>query len=287
MKTNILYLFTRTPLHVGAGNSVGVVDQPIQRERHTGFPIIPGSSIKGVLRDFFGTPEKGDLVFGKLPEDPKNKEEKAFAGGVSFSEAKLLLFPIRSAKGCYALATSPLALARFKRDAKITLPVPSEPEIGTCLAGAPVTIGKDDKASTVLEEYTFKRVEDFPADWKEVLLSTFPGDPVLQSAADRLILLSEEDFSHFARNACQVHQHVAIDPKTGTKKDGALFNEETTPSETLFYAALTKVVRSPEQEKAVDEKLKSLHEEQLIQFGGNATTGLGLCSAILQSTKEA
>ena len=47
MTTKILYLFTRTPLHVGAGASVGAIDQPIQRERHTGHPIIPGSSIKG------------------------------------------------------------------------------------------------------------------------------------------------------------------------------------------------------------------------------------------------
>jgi CRISPR-associated protein Cmr4 len=53
MKQNLLYLFTRTPLHVGAGSAVGAIDQPIQRERHTGFPLIPGSSIKGVLRDHF------------------------------------------------------------------------------------------------------------------------------------------------------------------------------------------------------------------------------------------
>ena len=41
--SRILYLFTRTPLHVGAGASVGAIDQPIQRERHTGFPVIPAS----------------------------------------------------------------------------------------------------------------------------------------------------------------------------------------------------------------------------------------------------
>ena len=51
MTTKLLYLFTRTPLHVGAGSSVGAIDQPVVRERHTGFPIIPGSSIKGVLAD--------------------------------------------------------------------------------------------------------------------------------------------------------------------------------------------------------------------------------------------
>src|ERR1039457_3096263 len=32
-KSKILYLFTRTPLHVGAGASVGALAQPIQRER--------------------------------------------------------------------------------------------------------------------------------------------------------------------------------------------------------------------------------------------------------------
>ena len=42
----ILYLFTRTPLHVGAGASVGAIDQPIIRERHTGFPVIPATSLK-------------------------------------------------------------------------------------------------------------------------------------------------------------------------------------------------------------------------------------------------
>nr|MBP7373092.1 hypothetical protein [Opitutaceae bacterium] len=42
MTTKLLYLFTRTPLHVGAGSSVGAIDQPIIRERHTGFPVIPG-----------------------------------------------------------------------------------------------------------------------------------------------------------------------------------------------------------------------------------------------------
>jgi hypothetical protein len=32
MQTKVLYLFTRTPLHVGAGSSVGAIDQPVQRE---------------------------------------------------------------------------------------------------------------------------------------------------------------------------------------------------------------------------------------------------------------
>ena len=70
----LLLLFTRTPLHVGAGESVGAIDQPIQRERPTGFPIIPGSSVKGSIRaaalDAWGE-EKTKRFFGK--EDDKGK----------------------------------------------------------------------------------------------------------------------------------------------------------------------------------------------------------------------
>ncbi|MBM4152947.1 MAG: hypothetical protein FJ220_05450, partial [Kiritimatiellaceae bacterium] len=53
MNKMIMTLFARTPVHVGAGNSVGAVDSPVQRERHTRIPIIPGSSLKGVLADLW------------------------------------------------------------------------------------------------------------------------------------------------------------------------------------------------------------------------------------------
>src|SRR5262245_11352842 len=102
-KKRILYLFTRTPLHVGAGSSVGAIDQPIIRERHTGFPVIPGTSIKGVLRDTAMRDEKAktdvDAVFG---EGFGSGSKDFSAGHVSFGEAKLLTFPVRSAKGSFA-----------------------------------------------------------------------------------------------------------------------------------------------------------------------------------------
>ncbi len=121
MKQKLLYLFTRTPLHVGAGSSVGAIDQPIQRERHTGFPIIPGSSVKGVLRDHLkrlGDDTLNDL-FGQGGDG-----ENFSAGKVSFGEARLVAFPVRSAKGAFALATSSLALQRFARDAGLSHEVP-------------------------------------------------------------------------------------------------------------------------------------------------------------------
>ena len=165
-KSKILYLFTRTPLHVGAGASVGAIDQPVQRERHTGFPIIPGSSVKGVLRDHLrtlGLDAINDL-FGR-----GGAGEDFSAGKISFGEARLLAFPVRSAKGAFALATSPLALQRFARDAGLEVTVPPPPADMTCLAGSKLVIEKNGQKGAVLEEFRFKVTDPFPVKWEAVL----------------------------------------------------------------------------------------------------------------------
>ena len=74
MEKQIFAIFTRTPLHVGAGNSVGAIDSPVMRERHTRIPIIPGSSLKGVLADLwndgnFRRTDEGKKLFGD--DDPR------------------------------------------------------------------------------------------------------------------------------------------------------------------------------------------------------------------------
>ena len=144
MESRILYLFTRTPLHVGAGSSVGAIDQPIQRERHTGFPIIPASSLKGSFADQWpNTVEDTNGNKKPLSKDGKSVRltvtkngdkavvdeaaesawlfgsdttDLSFAGSLLFSEARVLAFPIRSARGSYAWITCPLMLQRVARD---------------------------------------------------------------------------------------------------------------------------------------------------------------------------
>ena len=48
-----VFLYCLTSLHAGSGSSLGVVDLPIQRERHTSFPKIESSSLKGAFREAF------------------------------------------------------------------------------------------------------------------------------------------------------------------------------------------------------------------------------------------
>ncbi len=114
-----------TPLHAGSGARVsGIVDLPIQREAHTGLPVIYGSSIKGALRSWAKVKlEKSrvndvDEVIEKIfgPEPEKGSEAMGMA---VFTDAKLLFFPVKSLRGIYAWITSPFLINRFIRDVKM------------------------------------------------------------------------------------------------------------------------------------------------------------------------
>ena len=290
MTTKLLTIFTRTPLHVGAGSSVGAVDQPVIRERHTRFPVIPGSSLKGVIAalwpervqavDKEGKPRTdrdGNPVFvrDEIPTDlfGSDDEKNQKAGAVAIGEAKILLFPVRSAKGCFAFITSPICLERFKRDRGIGLPVPAAPAYMDCYAGSDVKLGD----SVVLEEYKFTNKGDFPAQWADTLAGLLDEDPILTGSKQRFVLVADEDLTYFAVNACQVSQHVSIDSSTGTAAKGKLFNQEEVPSETLFYAPVTYMRASG----YIEEFESRVNKETLVQFGGKGSTGIGYCSVKL------
>ncbi len=305
MNKKLIYLFTRTPLHVGAGASVGSIDQPIIRERHTGFPVIPATSLKGTFAD-----EWNERVKVKRKKDNGQEEEveviqrsadgkwlfgetdanNAAAGALQFCEARLLAFPVRSARGSFAWITCPLILRRAVRDGVINIDLSnlSNPSDEQALFPAKNPIALNDKV--VLEEYTFTRANGFPPNLGSTLAALLPEDPVWQEVKDRLVILSDGMMSFFAQNACEVSQHVRIDDETGTAAGGALFNQENVPSETLFYAVLhASDERTANKQKdkrrkageALEEFGKKVADRKVFQFGGDASTGLGWCTVKL------
>lgn len=296
MQTKNLYLFTRTPLHIGAGASVGAIDQPIQRERHTGFPIIPGSSIKGVMRDaasqIEGKEAEVDDAFGPEDSSSKNSEKVTRAGNISFTEARVLAFPVRSAKGAFAYVTCPLLLNHFKRLTNDSA-LPDLPEIAeqSCLAAPGVTF--PEKKATVLEEYRFDVAGNVPAEWIAAL-SALVADPVWKTLAQRLAILNDGDFAHFVKSTTEISNHNRINAETGTVEDKALFNLECVPAETLFMAsvyftgrkqAAVKTKSGAETEIYATDSTSFLSnlisERPLLQFGGASTTGRGFCTLSL------
>ncbi len=298
----ILYLFTRTPLHVGAGASVGAIDQPIIRERHTGFPIIPASSLKGTFADewngdLLDDPDSGgkrvrvrkdgtSSVAGWLFGSDSN--DHPASGALQFTEARLLAFPIRSAKGSFAWITCPLMLQRAVRDGVLqeallkNLQEPGDTQAIFDSGGASKIAFTN---QIVLEEYTFGSAPWLGLNTLGTALAAFlPQDLIWQEIKDRMVIVSNGMMSYFAHNACEVAQHVRINDETGTATDGALFNQENVPSETFFYARIhafnerrPRAAESRNASEALAEFKKKV-DGHSFQFGGDASTGLGYCT---------
>ena len=114
-----MFLYCVSPVHMGAGTALGAIDNPIQRERHTEHPMMAGSGIKGALRDMFEGP-----LTEEERKDPKSLPNRIFgpatdasdhAGAIAFSDAQIVLFPVRCLRRSFVYATCPTALARLHR----------------------------------------------------------------------------------------------------------------------------------------------------------------------------
>lgn len=289
-----VFFYAVSPVHMGAGQAVGVIDNPIQRERHTGHPCFAGSGIKGAVRHSFenlgGKKEVLDLLFG-----PASHAGELHAGALSFGDAQLVVLPVRSLRGGYVYATCPQALSRAQRllglvGRAAAWKVPPVAD-GACLLRNPELLQKgSDKLHLEAFEYTAKASEDLAAIAEDLAARAIPTqlpgyDFFKAKLAQDLVMLSDSDFAYFAQNAMLVEPHVRIDPDTGTADDGGLFYTENLPPETIMIAPLmASPTRSGKKDldlpaEAVMSQIRAVIDLKLLQLGGDATTGRGLVVA--------
>jgi CRISPR-associated protein Cmr4 len=327
------FMVVETPLHAGSGQELGIVDMPIQRERHTDFPKIEGSGLKGSIREVFETlkTEGNKVNSDKLKKEFSNAdkfvlEEKweidndgkkeikmkdgeelikfdeaislsfgpeegdAHAGALGFTDARILLFPVKSMKGVFAYITCPMVLDKFKKDLELcknsesiknyffkNKSIPTENTI-TNLG----ELGINGKI--ILEEYAFDvKAEQTTVDFAERLSKILGIDAI----KNKLVILSNDDFRDFVNLSTEVITRTKINPETGTVQTGALFTEEYLPTETVLYSLVlstpifnkekgifAKTDAQKEEERVMDFFEKGVPE--IIQIGGNATIGKGI-----------
>ncbi|OQC30388.1 MAG: RAMP superfamily protein [Thermotogae bacterium ADurb.Bin062] len=300
------FLIVETPLHAGSGSDLGVVDLPIQREKPTGFPKIESSGLKGCIRDAFETARRTTTVGTQtIQTSDKATIDRAFgpetggdhAGALGFSDARLLLFPVKSMKGVFAWITCPQVLERLRTDLGLAgvegISIPKE---NTIPVNSQLPIKGD---RIVLEEYTFNVKKDQNssdpcsvfANWLST--NVFPQGNEYgywrEKMKKDLVVLSDDDFGDFVHLSTEVITRIKINNETGTVQDGALFTEEYLPSETILYSlALTTPVFRDDNDKGVFKQNQGIKEEELVmdyfvdglpevlQIGGNATIGKGI-----------
>jgi CRISPR-associated protein Cmr4 len=298
----MMFLYTETSLHAGSGTSLGVVDLPIQREKYTDFPVVQASGIKGAVREWFeftctdsASRRKIELAFGP---DKIGSEESGFAAAMTFTDARILLFPVRSLKGVFAYCTSPTVLERFRRDAQIAgvspdWTVPTPPDDQTALGvngGSDVAAGDQ----VLLEEYAFRfQAKDEVtriAEW--LARHAFPGGGEYKFWREKvkksLLVLPDNAFRDFVKLSTEVQARIKIKNETRTVEKGGLFYEEALLSDSLLYSVV--LAHDPVKDDraelpdagAVLAFLREIDGKRL-QLGGDATIGRGIVSVRFHS----
>ncbi|WP_353207469.1 type III-B CRISPR module RAMP protein Cmr4 [Sphingorhabdus sp.] len=296
-----LFLYAVSPVHMGAGQAIGVIDNPIQRERHTGHPCFAGSGIKGAVRHSFKSLGGDDNLITRL-FGPESGSADLHAGAVSFGDAQLVALPVRSLKGGFVYATCPQAIARAQRllaHLGLARNWPALPEVkqGSCLTSHAARLGGKDTDRLHLEafEYTAANkacaaLQTIAQDLAQNAMPAGEGYSFFRAklAAD-LVVLSDSDFDYFSQHAMLVEPHVRIDDTTGTASDGGLFYTENLPPEALLLAPLlASQTRSGKAEEKIEAiqvmaHMKTVLHSKLLQVGGDATTGRGLVAATVVS----
>ncbi|GGE35336.1 type III-B CRISPR module RAMP protein Cmr4 [Pullulanibacillus camelliae] len=291
-----LFLKVLTPLHAGSGTELHAVDLSIQREAHTGFPKIEASTFKGSLRHFFDQTVEDKTRMTQLfgAEDM----EETTAAALALTDVRLLFFPVRSAKGIYALITCPMVVERFQREMKsigieYTLPDMSQLPL-LCKKDSEIKIenNKKDtlKYSILLDDYAYEipnhnNEEGFSIFLKE--LEKVTGT----SLSSRAVLLSNDDFKDFVMHSTSIITRIAVGDD-GAAEDKALFTEEYLQEESILYSLVFMSDAKTSGEKVDAHNLMAdfTHILQgpsaMFQIGADATLGKGFVQAYLAGGGE-
>lgn len=322
----ILGLLAESYVHPGAGQSEGAIDLPVAREKTTDYPFVPGSGVKGAMRDRafleacsaarskaeqkaledalnrLGVPSEmhkaAEAAFNerlrRLDERRRqNSDEVAKAaaetateqiygktdnaGDLLFSDAKLLLLPVRSLTGAYKWLTCPYLIERWQRDHRRCF---GQEATNTAAAWTPpdtdpptvLTQGKADEL-LFLEERVFKVQPTDLTSLANLVRPLVGGeqDSTAKRLASQLAVVRDDDFAFFARFGLPVHARNVLDENKVSKN---LWYEETIAPDTLLYTLVL------ERKEGVLGHLDALlftggSARPYLQLGGNETIGQG------------
>lgn len=244
MKAAIIKLECITNMHVGNGEvNYNIIDNEVERDPVTGYPTINASGVKGALREFFTRQgvnrQTVDELFGA------DTQGKSTQGKLKILGADMLAIPLRASLGKepYYLVTTKTALDQYEEKCRLFLK----------------------------KNITFKMekpeencaVEGFPL---EKQINGFGG------FEEKKVYLMGRNFKE-ASGVHEVSLPVIARNHLDQGKSTNLWYEEVVPHKSLFTFAVIA------DESPVLERFTETVENQVIQFGGNASIGYGLCKA--------
>jgi CRISPR-associated protein Cmr4 len=233
---------TLDPIHIGTGGTnLGIVDNTIVREAGSNIPIIPGTSLSGAAK-MFASMLMGDLdaAGNKKPKSTENPvsytfgyingsspEQTSKAGVVSFSDAKIVLFPVYSSEGTIWVTTKAM-LNEIGIDVK---KLDLVEEKAYHLSGA----GENGKIKI---GWLYIDVENLAVEKPK--LDGLAGKSEWQLLEQKIYMVSDKLFTQIVNDNLETRTSVAINPETGAAEDQALFTYEAIPRATWL---ISKVIQ--------------------------------------------
>jgi len=285
MDKRLIFVHALSPLHAGTGQGVGVIDLPIAKEKATGIPYLPGSSLKGTLRDEFNSDEPTrNKIFG-----PEKENASDHAGAIQFTDQTLLFLPVRSLAGTFAWVTSPYILRRLQRDATdagaAALPanVPTPKNFEDCIIASPSTLVVPGVDRVCLEDLDLK-TDDVQApaarDWAAWLKGRVfpPNSPWEDMLVERLCVVHDDVLSFILNTGTEITARVKILDDAKTVQKGGLWYEEALPTESILFG-IALCFPNPKTQMTDDQIFKAIESKlnKTLQLGGKATVGRGIC----------
>ncbi len=276
-----------TSIRVGDGTAAGAMDLPVSRERHTRWPFIPGSSLKGALRirAALHAADKTTVerVFGQTAGEVDDADAAASSarGALLVGGATLLALPVRGLHRTFVLLTCPTALARFGRAAGEAPPVPQPgldeawvQDAGQVQADKDAAVGSRAQGTVVVEDIDLVGVTDPAVGPWAALIARFTGD---EAPLSELTVVHDDVFAH-ACAAWTEHRTRNAIGDDGVVEPGQLFSVETLPAETLLWTALSWDARFARREDAQTELAPFAtlpRDGECFTLGGHQSVGLG------------
>jgi len=296
--TRIYWLHALSPTHAGIGRGVGYIDLPIDRDKVTGWPILRGSGFKGVWADHYAQmllkPEQRGKDERKLDTHESKLLKAAFgiagddnnsnSGALIPTDAKLVCLPVRSFRGTFAWATSPLCLRMLHRTLTLAgvTGVPKAPEgIDEGQAHHTAATALVESSSIYLEDLDFTAQKcETASEWAEKIGEWVFGkdDPWTKEFQKRFVVLPDSAFDFLCETGTEVHTRVRINDDTKTVAQGQLWTEESLPAETILmgFVQCDRVFGRNGEDITPGGLLDRFAKTALtLQIGGKATVGRG------------
>lgn len=290
---SICKFYAVSPIHAGSGASTSAVDLPIQRERHTNYPHIQASGVKGAFRAHFrdfadknNDTQLINLIFGSDEQDGWDKGIDNLPGAMSVSDARLLAFPMRSNIAPFVWVTCPLVLKRLKTDLEyISLGEEMTINKQDVQEDNAISIGSDNISGQVILEDAVVNVSNEKSD--DFFKKHF-------SELKRLILISDDMFEYAVSYCTEIQTNIKINSQTGTAEDGALRYQEFLPADSVLYAIVhfsgrdLGEIKNDDKQNLLADLVKDMNAEMIknhvedtvkdfFQIGGDETLGKGIC----------